>query len=124
MIPDLCVGEMVQVDSKKKLEVDFEHLIKDIRRAGFHVGNVSEKDLRLYASLVPKIWKADKLLESTDVRIIALSMADRDCEGLLTFERKLIESTGLRKFIENEVTFKRCYLITDDPSVGSDKGES
>jgi len=44
-----------------------------------------------------------------------MSMADRDCRGLLTFERKLIESTGLLRFIAKEVTFKKGYLITDDP---------
>lgn len=115
MIPDLCVGEMVQVVAEKKLEVDFEHLLREFRKGRLVMGHVKEEDLTLYSNLIPKIRKADQRLESSDIRILAFSMADRDCRGLMTFDRKLIESTGLRKFITREVTFKKEHLITDDP---------
>jgi hypothetical protein len=80
------------------------------------VGHVKRDDLRLYSNLVPKIWNADRYLEATDVRILAMSMADRGCGGLLTFEGKLIGNPSLLRFIAREVTFKKGYLITDDPS--------
>jgi hypothetical protein len=115
VVPDICFGELVQVVGEKKLEVDFGHLLRELGKGRLVVRHVGEKDLMHYSNLVPKIWKADRLLESTDVRIIALSIADRECRGLLTFEKKLIESAGLRKFIAKEVTFKKSYLISDDP---------
>jgi hypothetical protein len=79
------------------------------------LGHVRKEDMMLYSSSIPEIRKVDKYLESSDVRIIALSIADRDCRGLLTFERRLIDSAGLGKFIANEVTFKEGHFITGDP---------
>jgi hypothetical protein len=115
MIPDMCAGELIRVVGEKRLQIDFEDMIKELRKGKLGVRHVEERDLMLYSNLIPKIRKADRLLESSDVRILALSMADRECRGLLTFERKLIESAGLRRFIDREVNFKKGYFITDDP---------
>jgi hypothetical protein len=114
-VPDMCMGELIQVVVEKKLQVDFGVVVKALVKAKLRVSHVKEEDLRLYSGLVPKIRKADDRLESSDVRILAMSMADRDCRELLTFERKLIESTGLLRFIAREMNFKKSYLITDDP---------
>ncbi len=115
MIPDVCLGELVKVSAQKKLQIDFKEVTSELEKGKMTVGHVKERDLRHYSNLVPKVRGADRYLESTDVRILAMSMADRDCRGLLTFEGKLIENPGLLKFIAKEMTFKKNYLITDDP---------
>ena len=79
------------------------------------VGHVNRDDLRHYSDLIVKIWKVDSYLESTDVRILAMSIADRESRGLLTFEGELLSNPALLKFIAREVNFKRGHLITDDP---------
>jgi len=77
VIPDICMGELMHVVVDKKLQVDFEDLAKELRRGRLRVGHVKKDDLMHYSNLVPKIRKADALLESSDVRILAMSMVDR-----------------------------------------------
>lgn len=100
---------------EKKLKVDLDVLPKVLERGTLEIGHVKEEDLMLYSNLIPQVRKADKLFESSDVRILAFSMADKDCRGLLTFERKLIDSAGIRRFIAKQVNFKKGHVITDDP---------
>lgn len=114
-IPDICVGELVRVVGEKKLEIDLQVLLKELGKGRLAVGHVKEDDLMLYSNLIARIRKVDKFPESSDVRILAFAMADRNCRGLLTFERKLIESTNLQRFIAKQVNFKKGHLITDDP---------
>jgi predicted nucleic acid-binding protein len=115
VIPDICMGELVKVSAKKRLELDFEEVSKCIAEEKIVVGHVKLEDLRHYSSLVAKVSGVDSYLESTDVRILAMSIADRDCKGLLTFEGKLLGNPALLTFIAREVNFKRGHLITDDP---------
>ena len=115
ILPDVCLGELVKVSAKKGLRLDLEEVSKHLSEEKMAVGHVREEDLRHYSNLIVKICRADSYLESTDVRILGMSIADRECRGLLTFEGKLLGNPALLKFIAREVNFKRSHLITDDP---------
>jgi hypothetical protein len=115
VMPDICLGELVKVSAKKGMELDMGEVSKHIADEKMTVGHVRPEDLRHYSSLVAKVQRVDSYLESTDVRILAMSIADRECKGLLTFEGKLLGNPALLKFIAREVTFKKGHLITDDP---------
>jgi hypothetical protein len=115
VIPDICLGELVKVTAKKDLKLDLGEVTRYLQEEKIAVGHVEPDDLRHYSSMVAKIHRVDRYLESTDVRILAMSITDRRCMGLLTFEGKLLGNPALLKFIANEVNFKKGHLITDDP---------
>lgn len=115
VIPDICLGELVKVSAKKGLKLDFGEVTRQLKEEEIVVGHVQPDDLRHYSSMVAKIHTADSYLESTDVRILAMSITNRECIGLLTFEGKLLGNPALLKFITEEVNFKKGHLITDDP---------
>jgi hypothetical protein len=115
VLPDICVGEVMRVVAQKKLEVDFECLRREIVKEKIVVGHVADEDLRHYSNLIREIRKADKVPESCDVRILAFSLGDRNCQGLLTFDRGLIESVGLRRYAVKHAGAKRKYVITENP---------
>jgi hypothetical protein len=97
------------------LNIDLNQLLSEVTKERLVIGHVTKEDLMRFSNIIAQIRRVDKYPESTDVRIVAYSMADKDCQGLLTFERKLIESAGLKRFITDHVKFKRSYSITDDP---------
>lgn len=115
VVPDICLGELVKVTAEKGLKLDLGEVTRHIQEETLVVGHVEPDNLRHYSSLVAKVHRVDGYLESTDVRILAMSITDRRCMGLLTFEGKLLGNPALLKFIAREVTFKKGHLITDDP---------
>ena len=115
VIPDICLGELVKVSAKKDLKLDFGEVTRHLKEEEIVVGHVQPDDLGHYANVVAKIHRVDNYLESTDVRILAMSITSRECMGLLTFEGKLLGNPALLKFIAKEVNFKKGHLITDDP---------
>jgi hypothetical protein len=104
-----------QVTVAKNLPVDLSSLVTAIKKGLLRIDCLSEDNLLHYANLLNQIRRVDRLPETTDVRIITCSMVDRSCYGLITFERKLIESGTIRKFIDEHVNFKSRYTITEQP---------
>ena len=54
-------------------------------------------------------------VEATDVLIVAYSLVDRRCKGLLTFDQNLIDSRSLKELIDECAQDRKGYTITDQP---------
>jgi len=115
-VSDTVVGETVNVIITKKYPIHLNDFASLIQKKQLKIVHVREDEFRHFARILIDVRKADRELETNDVRIIAHSMVDRECRGLLTFERKLIESRTLKEFIATKVRFKKRYSVTDNPN--------
>jgi hypothetical protein len=115
VICDTAVGEMFKVISEKGMKIDPSDFVGQLKKGLLRIDCLDSKNLLHYGNLLNKVRKADSFLETNDVRIVTYSIVDRNCHGLLTFEKKLIESRTLVKFIRAHVTSKSKYIITEQP---------
>jgi len=81
----------------------------------FAVCLLDKQHLGRYADLVNKIRTADPYIDSTDVLVVAHSMVDKECRGLLTFDGQVITSMGLKGVINQHLKDRKSFKITDDP---------
>lgn len=108
---------MFKVIVEKDLKIDPSDFLAQLKRGFLRIDCLASENLLHYGNFLNQVRRTDSFLETNDVRIIAYSMVDRSCHGLLTFEKKLIESKSLLKFIKAHLTFKSKYVITEQPLV-------
>ena len=116
-VSQITIGEFFDVLAKKHLPIDPSRLPELIRKGDIDVSSVDKQRLGRFADMVNKVRKGDPYIEPTDVLIVARSIADKECKGLLTFERKLLESKGLKKVTGKHTQDRKAYSITEDPGI-------
>lgn len=111
----ITVGEFVK-KLKKFLAFpllnDLAGLIED---ETFQVHSLEESCIGQLGALASRIRQDDNRIEPMDVFIVAHSFIDVECRGLLTFERNLIDSLGLKRMIDASPAPKNRFQITSMP---------
>lgn len=113
-VPYVVFGELFRVLRNKELRIDINDLYENVKQGRLYAKTMERKFLRHLGNTIIELRKPQYGLESNDVLVVSLSLVDRECLGLLTFENKLIENPRLTKYIEQH-RFKRRFVITDDP---------
>lgn len=114
----VALGEFIDVLTKEGLHVTLGDLLDFLNPSrGFEVFRLDRRGIGRFTDLVNMIKRKDRYIEPTDVLILAYSIADRDCRGLLTFERKLIDSKSLKDLIGKHAQDRKRFTITDYPRV-------
>jgi len=67
--------------------------------------------------MVNQIKREERGIGATDVLIVAYSIVDRWCRGLLTFDQNLINSRGLKDLVSKHVKDRKGYIISDEPQI-------
>lgn len=78
--------------------------------------HLDKEGLGRFTDLVNRIRGRERYIEATDTLIVAYSIADKECRGLLTFDRNLIDSKYLKDLIAKHVRDRKGYTITDQPT--------
>lgn len=109
-ISEIAVGEFLHVAVRDKYSNSIVmNFYGHLQQNHFKICRVG--DPIVYSQLVSEIRNADTWIESTDVLVIAHSMATADCRAFLTFEGKLIESNGLKRVMDKH---SLSFTIADD----------
>jgi hypothetical protein len=113
-VPYVVFGELFRVLRNKELRIDINDLYENVKQGRLYVKAIERKFLGHLGNTIIELRRPQYGLESNDVLVGSLSLVDRECLGLLTFENKLIENQHLTKYIEQH-RFKRRFVITDNP---------
>ena len=95
----ITVGEFVKKLEKFAFPL-LDYLAGLIEDQTFQVCALEESCIGQLGNLVSRIRQDDNRIEPMDVFIVAHSLIDMECRGLLTFERKQIDSLGLKQIID------------------------
>ena len=117
---EVAVGEFLEVAAFKDLAVSPDDLLREIKDKKIIVCRLNKRQLGRYTDLVNKIRskitksRKDRQIDATDIQILACSMVDKECKGLLTFDGPLINSKTLETLIKEHIQDRR-YVVTDYP---------
>lgn len=113
----LVIGEFLDVVVEKNLPRQLLNDLADYIQDGkLEVCLFEQPRIGRYTYLSHKIRNADNRIGCTDVFIVAHSMTDIDCKGLLTFDRDILTSMGIPKVIDKHIQNRKHFRITDDPT--------
>jgi predicted nucleic acid-binding protein len=120
-VSEVVVGEFMKVlvDKKGELGTSPTNLLSELytfcTHSGVELYRLDAKRLGRFTDLVNRIKKKERYIEATDVLIVAYSIVDRRCKGLLTFDQNLINSRSLKELIDECAQDRKGYTITDQP---------
>ena len=111
-ISQIVAGELIMVVARDRPTSSIvDNLFTRVKSKDFSVCEVTLSELPAYSTLANAIRQEDYEIEPTDALIIAHSMADAQCRGLLTFENKLIQSEGITRARAKHLKGRK-YTIT------------
>lgn len=112
-VSEVSAGEFARVASLREdnetLMCSLYHRIKDKE---FTICWVENSELAQFLKLVAEIRNADDAIQPSDVLIVAQSMVDTRCRGLLTFDGEMLSSGKLTDVITKN---RAGFIVTDDP---------
>jgi hypothetical protein len=112
-VSEVSAGEFARIASidepNDTLICNLYHRIKDKE---FTICWVERSELRQFLKLVDDIRTAVDRIQPSDVLIVAQSMVDARCRGLLTFDGEMIDSVRLKDVISKN---RPGFIVTDDP---------
>jgi predicted nucleic acid-binding protein len=83
-----------------------------VKNREFAIRWVQASDLEQFLKLACEIKNADYGLEPSDALIIAQSLVDAKCRGLLTFDGDMMASVGVKDVVRKH---RAGFVITDKP---------
>jgi len=123
-ISEVVAGEflgMVALPYKKLSDSLPSRLVELVKtKKGIIIYRLDKKQLGRLTDLVSYIkgkikGAKDRGIDGTDVLILAYSIVDRECRGLVTFDEALINSKSLKDLVKDRVKDRKTYTITDRP---------
>jgi len=117
-ISHVALGETLQVLYEKDLQISPKTLFSLIKSGEIRVYGLERERVGKFLDFLGRINKKEQRNERPipppDSLIVAYSMVDRNCRGLLTFDSELIQSRRLKTLILNKLRYKK-FEITDRP---------
>jgi len=113
---ELAVGELVRVLYEKqraeKAKSFLIHLSTLIEHRTVIIYSY-RRTLEELANIVTEIRRGDNRIEINDILIVAQAMLDQECVGILTFDRLILGSKGLKRVLEEHD--RKNFQISADP---------
>jgi hypothetical protein len=88
-----------------------------INQKSISICNIPMKRLGRFVDLVSKIKSKNQRIDSNDILILACSISDKECKGLLTFDQELIYSKEIDYVVRSHVSDRKNFTITDRPPI-------
>jgi len=107
-VPIIVVAETVHQLHELGVNVGISELMV------FETSYLKREHLCYFVKLMHKLSEKDPMLESMDCMIVAFSLADPQCVGLLTFDANLHSNRAIQDVLRETFT-DRDFVITDDP---------
>lgn len=119
-VTEIGLGEALKViaDPTSDISADRSQMVNelyDLIRGNSNIKIHRPRIQRLgrLTDLVTQIRKCDPLMKTNDVIILAYSMEEVQCKGLLTFDSGLIENGALKNLVNRQIRNRRGYTISD-----------
>jgi hypothetical protein len=112
-VSEVSAGEFVRIVSLgESNETLLCNLYERVKSRQFAICWVQRSDIAKFLGLVDEVRNADYQLEPSDTLIIAQSLVDAKCRGLLTFDGPMMDSVGLKNVIKKH---RPQFVVTDKP---------